>query len=198
MAEVLDTVSQLSWMRRNLGSVTLEALRNDKGGYVERLKDVADRSFMYGQRLGGTTTASPSVLAFGPRSRVREQVLKGHAMFHREMPTSEGRLVMFPLKVVALSQDSIPIIDPNALNDSYSIVHAPNDSRGFSRYSPAQTRIDMAFSVDNDNLVTVNGASRATVQEHILFDQLVNEFESRVADISDADMAFARQAAGYR
>lgn len=198
---VLEQVAALSDMRRNLGQKTLEALRGNTDSYAERLKDVADKSFMHSRLLSGTTIAGPGILALDKRSRVRERNMTKFAMYVRELPTEAGHLVMFPLRITSVSLDRRPIIDPDAREGFYSIVHVPrpDDASGWwSLSSPSDIQIDMAFTVDPDNLVTVDGTNPATAKEYELFDNIVQEFESRVSGITSEDMAHAREAARYR
>jgi hypothetical protein len=194
MGEVLETVAELSRMHRDLGSTALEALREDKGNYVDRLKAVADRSFMHSMHLSGSTTMNPHVLTQGRTFETKKEVLKGHGMYYRDLRTSEGTLYMFPLRITGLTRDRRILIDPSDLYNSYSIVHVPHKEPEYS-HDIDTMRVDMAFTANRDNLVTVDGMNPATAKEHALFEDLVLEFESRVSGISDDDMRYAREVA---
>ena len=118
--------------------------------------------------------------------------------FMRNIPTPEGNLVTFPRKTVGITREGQPIVDPEAEN-CYSIVHVPNvNGHSGELYKLEKMTIDMAFTVDQDNLVTVDGLNLASAAEYALFDSIVGEFESRVAMVTDDDMRAAREAARYR
>lgn len=183
MTEALNKVAELSQMRRELNNQTLEALKGSTIKYADRLTAVADKTFMNGLYVGGTTIGGPSVLAYGHRGRLVEKSLsavrKNFAMYVRDIPTPEGRLTMFPLHTLAISGEGTPIIDP-AIEGSYTIVHTPKGVES-DWHNPFGMKVDLAFTVDRDNLITVNG-NTATVQEIELFDAIVNEYE-RLANL---------------
>lgn len=176
MSEVNTEVGVLSKMNRELSNSTLEELKGTSGKYAERLKRVADATFMRGDLLGGTTIGGPSVLAYGRKNRLREVNVK-RAMYVRDMKTPEGTLTMFPLHIVGVTNEGVPIIDTDT-EGSYAVVHIPNGSQS-DRHNPAGMVIDLAFTVDEDNLVTVNGQNTVTADEYELFDSIVREFERR-------------------
>lgn len=183
MAEALNEIAELSRMKRELNLQTLEALKGPTGKYAERLEAVADKTFMNGKYVGGTTIGGPSVLAYGRKGRLVEtpvrSVRKNFGMYVRNIPTPEGKLTMFPLHTLGVSGEGTPIIDP-AIEGSYTVVHIPASVESDS-HNPLGMKVDLAFNVDQDNLITVNG-NTATVQEIELFDAVVNEYE-RLADL---------------
>jgi hypothetical protein len=178
MSETLNTVAELSRMKRALNASTLEALRGPSEKYAERLKTVADKTFMNGRHVGGTTIGRPSVLSYSRRGRLIETCTEaGFGMYVRNIPTPEGVLTMFPLHTLGISAEGVPIIDPT-IEGSYSVVHIPHGVES-DLHNPAGMRVDLAFTVDRDNLVTTNGQNTASVQEYELFDAIVTEFERR-------------------
>lgn len=183
MTEALNKVAELSRMRRELNNQTLEALKDPNKKYAERLKAVASKTFMNGLHVGGTTIGGPSVLAYGRKGRLVEKsvssVRKNFGMYVRDIPTPEGRLTMFPLHTLAISGEGTPIIDPT-IEGSYTVVHTPTGVKS-DRHNPFGMKADLAFTVDQDNLITVNG-NTANVQEIELFDAIVNEYE-RLANL---------------
>jgi hypothetical protein len=184
MSDLSFEIGQLSQMNLELNKDTLNSLRGNTGKYAQRLGKVATKTFMHSHLLGGTTIGGPSVLTYGRKNRLQEKVLKGTGMYVRNMPTSAGDLIMFPLHTIGLSSEGTPIIDPEILERSYTVLHAPKGS-STSRSNPAQMRADLAFTVDEDNLVTVNGQNTATIQELVLFDRIVTEFEQRAEILHD-------------
>ncbi len=183
MTEVQNEIAQLSRMKRELNALTLEALKGPTGKYADRLKAVADKTFMNGRHVSGTTIGGPSVLAYGQKGRLVEtsvnSVRKNFAMYVRDIPTPEGTLTMFPLHTLGVTREGTPIIDPT-IEGSYSVVHIPANVES-DRHNPSGMNVDLAFNVDQDNLITVNG-NTATVQEIELFDAIVNEYE-RLAEL---------------
>lgn len=176
MSEINAEVGELSKMKRELSADSLEYLKGDPGKYVDRLTAVADATFGKSRLLSGTLNGSPSVLTHGRRGRLRE-VRVPRGMYFREMKTPEGTLSMFPLHIIGLTNEGVPIIDPD-VEGSYAVVHIPAGSDSQS-YEPANMSVDMAFTVDQDNLVTVDGQNTVTAEEYALFDAVVNEFERR-------------------
>jgi hypothetical protein len=178
MSDISFEIGQLSQMNMELNKETLDTLRGNKGKYAQRLGEVATRTFRRSNLLSGTTTGGPSVLAYGMKNRLQvTQVADRFSMYVREMPTPHGRLVMFPLHTIGLTVEGTPIIDPK-VEGSYSVLHTPK-TNSHHPYNPADMKADMAFTVDADNLVTVNGQNTATIQELVLFDRIVTELESR-------------------
>ncbi len=183
MAEVQNEIAELSRMRRELNAQTLEALKGPTGKYADRLKAVADKTFLNARHVGGTAISGPSVVSYGHKGRLVEtpvnSVRKNFAMFVRAIPTPEGTLTMFPLHTIGVTREGTPIIDP-AIEGSYTVVHIPAYVESDS-HNPSGMNVDLAFNVDQDNLITVNG-NTATAREIQLFDAIVNEYE-RLADL---------------
>lgn len=181
MAEALNEIAELSRMKWELNNQTLEALKGPTGKYADRLEVVADKTFGRGQHVRGTTILRPSMLTHGRKGRLAEVTMpKGFGMYTRNISTPEGKLIMFPLHTVGLAREGAPIIDPD-IEGSYTVVHSPTYLES-DLHNPIGMRVDLAFTVDKDNLVTVNGTQTATIQEAELFDAIVNEFE-RLADL---------------
>lgn len=177
----MNEMNELSRMNRQLKPELSEELRGKSGKYSERLAIVAERTFRRSDLLKGTTISRPSLLVHGKRDRLQSKVMPiGFSMYTREIRTENGHLVMYPLHVTGLSFDGTPIIDPS-VEGSYSIVHSLNDSDGkfINTSNPLDQKADLSFTVDEDNLVTVNGMNPVTAEEYALFDSIVCEFESR-------------------
>ncbi len=178
MSNAVERVGELSRMKRELNGETLASLEGNRGKYAERLQAVADKTFMNGKYVGGTTIGGPSALVRGRRGRTTEETLK-LAMYVREMPTPEGVISMFPLHTEGMTQDGRPIIDP-AIEGSYTVLHRP-EGRSRVAHSPHAMIADLIFTVDSDNLVTIAGQTVATAEERELFDAIVVEFERLAA-----------------
>ena len=181
MKNPIEQVGELSAMKRELLPGVLQELRGESGGYADRLRKVADMTYLRNTALNGTTISRPTVLRHIRNNRLQQEDMPvGFRMDVREIPTPQGYLVMFPLHTVALSMNGTPIIDPSILGESYTIVHIPkNPLRAPRTTNPAEMRADLAFTVDKDNLVTVNGMNPVTATEYELFDEIVCEFERR-------------------
>ena len=184
MKNPIEQVGELSAMKRELLPGVLQELRGESGSYADRLRKVADTTYLRNTALNGTTISRPTVLRHVRNNRLQQEVMPaGFGMFVREIPTPQGYLVMFPLHTVALSMNGTPIIDPSILGESYTIVHIPkNSSQRTNTMNPAEMRADLAFTVDKDNLVTVNGMNPVTAIEYALFDEIVCEFERRAGE----------------
>lgn len=179
IGEAAEQVGELSRMKRELNGETLASLEGNRGKYAERLQAVADATFRNGRHVGGTTIGGPSALVRNKRGRIRQEVLRGTAMYVREMPTPEGVISMFPLHTEGMTQDGRPIIDPS-IEGSYTVLHRP-EGRLRVAHSPHEMIADLIFTVDADNLVTIAGQTVATAQERELFDAIVVEFERLAA-----------------
>ena len=177
MSEVNITIGTLSTMRKDLSERALESLKGQSTKYAKRLGDVAIKTTNRSDLLDGTTINRPSILAYTGRRRIVRKIMPDFVMNIRSMPTPEGILTSFPLHILGITREGTPIIDP-AIRDSYSVVHIPSESDS-DRYNPVGMLTDLAFTVDTDNLVTVNGQNTVTIQEYNLFDKIVTEFESR-------------------
>ncbi len=173
-------VAELSLLNTDLDEVTKKELKGPNGEYVERLGKIRR-----GPLLGGTNISSPSAVVLDHRHRTHIEVMSG---FHMDVPvveTPEGTLLIFPLRTIGLTGDFRPIIDKPGKPGCYTVAHAPfslNPSRG-DIYSPANLKVDLLFSVDSDDLVTLNGIDTPTAEEYELFDSIVKEFEGLSAGI---------------
>lgn len=176
MSEVVNEIGTLSRMKRELSNSSIEELKGTNTKYAERLKRVADATFMRSNLLDGTTIGGPSVLTYGRLGRLKEATAPG-AMYVRRMETPEGTLIMFPMHILGISGDGVPIIDP-LTEASYSVVHVPGEGKSYE-CSPLRMVVDLTFTVDEFNLVTVNGQNTVTPEEYELFDSIVCEFERR-------------------
>jgi hypothetical protein len=173
MTNARETVGELSKMNRELNRDTLVGLEGNREGYATRLKAVADHTFMNGRNVRGTTIGAPGILTLDKRGRTREIDAKT-SMYVREIYTPEGKLSMFPFHIIAVSYNGTPIIDPD-IEGSYSVVHLPKiEGQSQSVHDPCDMRADLTFTVDRDNLITVDGN---TAVEIALFDDIVEEFE---------------------
>jgi hypothetical protein len=182
MRQPLVEVGELSLMKSSSTVSDIESLRGNSGKYVNRLSSVADATRLRGDLLGGTTISRPAVIAQGHRNRLQREVMPiGFAMYVREIETPVGRLVMFPMHTVGVTNEGRMIIDPALNKESYSIAHVVHESNDWSHgyFSPADSVVDLVFTVDSDNLVTTNGMNPVTADEYRLFDEIVCEFEQR-------------------
>lgn len=179
MADLAETVSELSQMRRNLQPDILTGLRDQRATYVDRLKRVAQETFARHDLLPGTTISNPSMLQYGRRGRLQTVYPKDRfSMYVRNFEVPGGSVVAFPLKTVGVSIDGIPIIDPELDKSSYTVAHLPDvDGNNIHEYCPSKMRTDLVFTVDAEDYVTVDGMNRVTAAEYVLFDSIVTEFE---------------------
>lgn len=182
MGIAIEKINQLSEMRRTLARNVTEDLRGDSGRYLDRLTAVAERSFMRGHLVGGTTISRPSILTHGKRGRLTtETMAPGFSMYVRDIPTEHGFLVIFPMRTVDISEEGTPVIELPGDEKFYTVAHVPkNPNGGTEKFNPAGMTVDLAFTVDCDNYITVNGLNAVTAEEHTLFDEIVCEFESRL------------------
>ena len=176
-----EKVGELSAMNRDLSSSCLGELRGSAGGYSKRLDLVAEKTFRRGDLMRGTTVSRPSVLKYGARGRLIKQATPiGFRMYVRNIPTTQGNLVIFGMHTIGATYEGTPIIDTEQ-EGSYTVAHIP-DNGTFDLYNPADMKTDLLFTVDSFDLVTVNGQNPVTAQEYQLFDEIVQEFERRAAE----------------
>ncbi len=178
-SEVLAQVEELTIMRRILTQETLEALKSDSTKYTDRLKKINERKFQ-NVLVRGTNISRPSILTYASRSRLRVETLPaGFSMNVHNIRTKQGDLVIFPMQTIGISSEGTPIIGRPLDKKSYSIVHIPFEPN-YEIHNPAGMKVDLAFSVDQDNLVTVNGMNPVNADEYALFDAIVCEFERQL------------------
>ena len=181
MSKPTIEVGVLSVMNRELSEATKDALKGVSGGYVDRLNKVAQDTYLRGDWVSGTTISRPSIVMYGEKHRLRTEIMPpGFTMYVREIETPEGYLVMFPMHTIGMTKEGTPVINPSE-DKGYTIAHLPAVELGSDLYNPAEMKADLIFTVDRDNLVTVNGMNPVTATEFTLFDDIVCEFERRAA-----------------
>ncbi len=181
MRDPVVEVGELSVMRRELNNATIQELRGESGKYVDRLRKVAEVPTSTSGLLGGTNISRPSILRYGKFNRLEVETMPiSFSMNVREIPTAEGYLVVFPMHTIGISLEGTPIIDPSSGQDSVTVVHVPTRDGGWTEtQNPAGMKVDLAFTVGQENTVTVNGMNTVTATEYALFDSIVCEFERR-------------------
>lgn len=175
---------------REQSSQTLDKMRGPVGNYAVRLAKVHDRALLHGDLVRSASTLATWALVRGRKHRVKERLLQ-IALRTMYLPATHGNVVAFSHSTVGLSRDKRPIIDPVVQADSaFTIAHVPWDvgTASGETHNLARMKVDMAFTVDSDDNVTIDGRNAATAGEYALFDDLVSEFESRVALSSDSQM----------
>jgi len=181
MTDTLELVGELSQMRRTLSQETQESLRGESGNFVRRLGRVTWGNGESGS-VGGTNISRPSLMI--PQSGSRRPGLEvmppgySFSVFNIRMP--QGNLVALPLRIIGLTDEGTPIIDPED-TESFSIIHVPNGPELITEiHNPGGiVGVDLAFSVDKYDRVDVCGKTTMNSAEYGLFCDIVQEFEAR-------------------